>query len=127
MAEQHVRVRDLGDQRGRNGQEYRVARHQPAAVHGDLPEQQQRLLQQRHLGLPEPRPSRAAAINPSLGVGATATPQCYVPARPGVNAAPWGGKHSNSWLRFHYNGTAYFPWALVQPRRRRQPGHIPPC
>ena len=70
---------------------------------------------------------QGSAINPALGVGATATPECYVTGNAWVNATPWGAKNSDRWLRFQHNGVAYFPWAWSVLDGGDNLGLLPPC
>jgi fibronectin type III domain protein len=67
------------------------------------------------------------AIDPSLAIGSTAIPQCHI-AGGAVNATPWGGKNSSTWLRLSYHGqTAYFPWAWARLDGGDKISNIPAC
>jgi hypothetical protein len=71
--------------------------------------------------------SSGQAVNPSLSVGATHTPQCHI-AGDNVNATPWGGRNSSRWLRFSYGGgPAYFPYAWARLDGPDSVGSIPAC
>jgi hypothetical protein len=40
------------------------------------------------------------------------TPVCHIGTGTNINASPWGGKQTSTWLGVMYNGRlAYFPWA----------------
>jgi hypothetical protein len=59
---------------------------------------------------------QGTAVNPSLSIGATGTPQCHIVGNRVIDATPWGAKKSNQWIRIAYGGsTVYFPfsWALL--------------
>lgn len=66
------------------------------------------------------------AVNPSLPVGTQFQPQCWTSGGT-VDARPWGGKNSSTWLRVNRGGTAYFPWAWVRLDGGDNPKSLPPC
>jgi hypothetical protein len=58
---------------------------------------------------------QGTAVNPSLAIGRTGTPQCHIAGNRQIDARPWGAKQSNQWLRFSYGGSdVYFPWAWAR-------------
>ncbi len=68
------------------------------------------------------------AVNPSLSVGATATPQCSVTGDLTIDARPWGAKVSNKWIRFPRGGSnVYFPFAWARLDGGDRLATIPPC
>jgi Fibronectin type III domain len=74
-----------------------------------------------------PNQQQVMAVNPSLPVGATGTPQCYTTGQ-NVDARPWGAKNSNQWLRFSYSGgNNYFPFAWARLDGGDNLGMIPAC
>jgi Fibronectin type III domain len=67
------------------------------------------------------------AIDPSLAIGSTQIPLCHI-GGDAVNASPWGGKNTSTWLRLSYRGQiAYFPWAWARLDGGDNIGNIPGC